>query len=157
MKDPRAWGATALVGLFVLASLAAIAHAKALLVPVVLALLLNFLLRNPVRWLERVKVPKPLGAGLLLVVLVGALGVAGNELREPAMEWLANAPRTLDGLERKIGRMMNLAESAGQQPWLLFRTVPNFGPTFRPAGPMEDLIGRQWMAPGLASFDIGEP
>ncbi|ANK81555.1 MAG: hypothetical protein TEF_12705 [Rhizobiales bacterium NRL2] len=59
--------------------------------------------------------------------------------------------------ERKIARMIKLAGTAGSFPWLLFGSIENFGPTFRPAGPMKELIGRQWLGLDLATFDIGAP
>lgn len=99
---PRSWHGTAVTGLFVLASLAALAAAKTLLFPIVLAAMLNFVLRVPVSWLRRMRCPKPVGAALVLLLVVGGLAFAVNGLRDPAMEWLGNAPRTLQGVERKV-------------------------------------------------------
>lgn len=111
---PSAWGVTALTGLFLLALLAAVGYAQAVLFPIVLAILLNFLLRNPVRWLERAKIPKAVSAAILLLVLVGGLGFGIAQLRQPASEWLANAPQSLAGLERAARRISEPVEKASE-------------------------------------------
>ena len=143
LRDPETLGATASTGLFVLALIAAITYAKPVLFPIVLALLLNFLLRNPVRWLEKVKIPKPVGAGLLILLLVGGMGFGGWQLREPAMEWLANAPRSLEGFERKVRRVTapvkEVSEAAAQ------------------VEEMTDVQGEQNRRRGVQQVEVKEP
>src|SRR3954452_24030407 len=64
----------ALVGLFVLAVLYTLHLAQAFILPIVLAVLLDFMLSPIVRVLKKRRIPEPLGAGLVVLGLVGALG-----------------------------------------------------------------------------------
>jgi predicted PurR-regulated permease PerM len=85
----------AITGLLVLAVLYTLYFAKAFLLPIVLAVLLDFLLSPVVRTLKRAKIPEPAGAALVLLALRGAVGFAGYSLAGPAREWMARAPETL--------------------------------------------------------------
>jgi predicted PurR-regulated permease PerM len=85
----------AITGLLVLAVLYTLYFAKAFLLPIVLAVLLDFLLSPVVRTLKRAKIPEPAGAALVLLALLGAVGFAGYSLAGPAREWMARAPETL--------------------------------------------------------------
>ena len=85
----------AITGLLVLAVLYTLYFAKAFLLPIVLAVLLDFLLSPVVRILKRAKIPEPAGAALVLLALLGAVGFAGYSLAGPAREWMARAPETL--------------------------------------------------------------
>lgn len=88
--------------LALLAVVAAVMLAKAVLLPMVLAFLLNFLLRAPVGWLERCRVPRPLGAVLAIAAITTVFTIGVVQLAEPAQEWLHLAPRTLSKLEGKL-------------------------------------------------------
>jgi hypothetical protein len=71
----------AITGLLVLAVLYTLYFARAFLLPIVLAILLDFLLSPIIRLLKRVRIPEPLGAALVVLVLLGALAACVN--REP--------------------------------------------------------------------------
>jgi predicted PurR-regulated permease PerM len=92
----------ALTGLLILAAFYTLYFARAFFLPIVLALLLSFLLSPVVRALNRLHVPYGLGAGLVIFVLLGSLGLGIYELAEPAYEWAEQAPRQLRRLERKL-------------------------------------------------------
>jgi predicted PurR-regulated permease PerM len=47
---------------------------------------------------------------VLLILAVGALGYGAERLREPAIEWLASAPSTLEGLERTVRNLREPVE-----------------------------------------------
>jgi hypothetical protein len=64
----------ALTGLFVLAAFYTLYFARAFFLPIVLAVLLDFLLSPLIRALKRARVPEPLGAALVIVVLLGGAG-----------------------------------------------------------------------------------
>ena len=85
----------ALVGLFVLATLYTLRLARPFILPVVFALLLDFLLTPAVRWLRRLRVPEPVGAALVLLALVGAMAGIGYYLAAPAASWVQRAPETM--------------------------------------------------------------
>ena len=92
----------AITGLFVLAAFYTLYFARAFLLPIVVALLLDFLLSPIIRGLRRVGVPQPVGAALVLLALVGALGFAIYELAGPAKEWAARAPESLRRVEDRV-------------------------------------------------------
>ena len=94
--------ATAVVGLFVLALFYTLYAAAGFFMPVVVALLLNFLLSPIVRFLGRLRIPAPLGAGLVLFGFVGILGVGAYNLAGPASAWVERAPQSLRQAERKF-------------------------------------------------------
>ena len=101
-------------GLLVLALFYTLAIAESFFFPIVLALLLNLLLRGPVGMMRRLHVPKPLGAALLLAVLLGGISFAVARFRDPASDLLANAPRMLRKVERKLREIRRPVEEATQ-------------------------------------------
>ena len=102
LRDPLGLTATATTGLLILALFYTLYAAASFFMPVVLALLLNFLLSPAVRFLERLRIPTPLGAGIVLVGLLAVVGVGGYYLATPATEWVQRAPQSLREAERKF-------------------------------------------------------
>jgi predicted PurR-regulated permease PerM len=92
----------AITGLLVLAVLYTLYFARAFLLPIVLAVLLDFLLSPVVRTLKRAKIPEPAGAALVLLALLGAVGFAGYSLAGPAREWVAKAPESLAKVQTRL-------------------------------------------------------
>ncbi len=76
--------------------------ARALLLPVFLAVLVSMLLDPIVRALARIMVPKALGAALVLLSIVTLLGVAIVQVSAPAGTWIERAPVLKAQLETKI-------------------------------------------------------
>ncbi len=76
--------------------------ASSVVLPVVVAILLSFLLRGPVRWLKKHKVREPLGAAVVVfgsgLLVVGALVL----LSGPASDWIARAPSAMGKVEAKL-------------------------------------------------------
>jgi predicted PurR-regulated permease PerM len=89
-------------GLFVLAGLAALYVASAIILPVVLAFILMLLLRPAVRLLERVHLPKPLGALLIILLVVGTLVGLVAALSVPAATWAERLPLGIPRLEAHL-------------------------------------------------------
>ena len=108
----------ALTGLFILAVFAALKVASVFFVPLTLALLLNFVFASTIRTLERIWVPPPLGALLVLGCLIGAVGFGAYQLAVPARDWLTKLPVTARQIERKlvdIKRSIRTMTRAGQE------------------------------------------
>jgi predicted PurR-regulated permease PerM len=89
-------------GILLLLTLYALKLASAFFIPVVLAVLLNYLFASVIRGLARLRIPAPLGAGLILFVLLGTLGFGIYQLASPARDWLAKLPETVEQVERKL-------------------------------------------------------
>lgn len=98
----RPKSATAMVGLLLLAVVAALYVAKDLLVPVTIAILLNLLLSPIVRYLARRHVSAVLSSAALLIMIVVALGAAISMLAGPADQWLNDAPSTIRQLRDEL-------------------------------------------------------
>jgi predicted PurR-regulated permease PerM len=92
----------AAAGLFVLAAFYTLYLGRSFFLPIVLALLLSFLLSPVVRFLRRLRLPNALGAGLVVLGLLGGLAWGVYELAGPAYEWAEKAPQTMRRLERKL-------------------------------------------------------
>jgi predicted PurR-regulated permease PerM len=101
MAHPRSRSIEATV-LTVLAVLYTIYVAREFLIPIVFALLLNFLLSPVIRRLARFHVPPPLGAAVVVVLLVGAIGGGAYELAGPAQRWATRAPQSFVKAEIRL-------------------------------------------------------
>ncbi|MGI9088227.1 MAG: AI-2E family transporter [Chthoniobacterales bacterium] len=108
----------ALTGLFVLALFYTLYFARAVLLPVVLALLLSFLLAPLVRSLSKIRIGAHFGAALLLLALVAMIGYAISFLAAPAAGWLEKAPYGLQQLQLKLlplrKPMQQVAQASGE-------------------------------------------
>jgi predicted PurR-regulated permease PerM len=92
----------ALVGIFILAVLYTIYLARAVLLPIILALLLTFLLRPLIRLLKKIKIPEVAGSSIIILVLIGMVGYGTEQLAPPADDWINRAPETLHSVEKKM-------------------------------------------------------
>jgi predicted PurR-regulated permease PerM len=92
----------AVTGLFVLAVFYTLYFARDILLPLVLATLLTLVLRPVMRLLIKIKIPQPIGAAMVVAGLLGGLGASAGLLIQPASEWIAKAPETLNQVERKL-------------------------------------------------------
>jgi predicted PurR-regulated permease PerM len=93
----------ALKGLFGIAFFYTLYFARALLLPFVLALLLNFLMRPVVRALKKINIPEVAGAALVMIALLGSAGYGVIRLSTPAAQWINKVPESLRQIESKVG------------------------------------------------------
>jgi predicted PurR-regulated permease PerM len=77
--------------------------AQAVFIPISLAILFALVLSSAVEALHRRRLPRSLSAILILVIFLGIMGVAVDQLWTPAQQWLANAPRTVKIISQKLG------------------------------------------------------
>lgn len=82
--------------------------------PLAIALVLFLLFKPVISALQRMYIPAPVGAALVLVTLVLSLGCVVFLLSEPANRWLQNAPVHLQEIEYKIRSVSRPAESISQ-------------------------------------------
>ena len=107
------------VALAILATLAifyTLHLARAFFLPIVLALLLDFLLRPVVRVLTKARIPEAIGAAVVLLAVIGVLGVGVYRLAGPAGAWVARAPGSMqvvrdrfESLRRPVARVTEAA------------------------------------------------
>jgi predicted PurR-regulated permease PerM len=86
----------------VLATFYTMYFARAFLVPIVFAVLLTFLLSPALRLLIRLHIPPPIGAAIIVVFLLGALGGGVYALADPAQNLANSAPQILAKANRKL-------------------------------------------------------
>jgi predicted PurR-regulated permease PerM len=103
-------GSLAVAGLFLLALVAFLRFAEAIVLPVVLAVLFYFLLKPAVMALKRLRIPRPIGAVLILAVVIGAFVTGLSTLQDPAREFLTKAPESVRKLESKARAMLGRVE-----------------------------------------------
>ncbi|MDQ2670238.1 MAG: AI-2E family transporter [Gemmatimonadota bacterium] len=100
----------AVVGLFVLAVLYTLHFAASFFLPIVVAVLLDFLLSPIVRALKRVRIPEPLGAGIVMAALAAIVVISGMRLAPAASGWLTRAPATFDRVEERLRELRRPVE-----------------------------------------------
>jgi predicted PurR-regulated permease PerM len=88
--------------LTVLAVLYTLYVARDFLIPIVFAVLLNFLLSPLIRRLARLHVRPPIGAAIVVILLVSAIGGGVYQLAGPAQRWLATAPQAFGNAQGKL-------------------------------------------------------
>ncbi|MDZ4811028.1 MAG: AI-2E family transporter [Pseudomonadota bacterium] len=104
VEDPRtnSWAVT---GLLLLAVLTVLHLARDLVLPVVIASILSLVFLPAVRGMKRLRIPVPLGAGIVVLALLAAFLGSVSYLAEPAGTWLARAPQSLREIEAKVRRI----------------------------------------------------
>jgi predicted PurR-regulated permease PerM len=105
----------ALVVLTLLAVLYTLHLAADFFLPIVVAILLNLLLSPSVRLLRNhLRIPVPLGAGIVIIVLLSVVGFGAYRLTPTASAWLARAPESLATLQRRVRPLRRSMERANQ-------------------------------------------
>jgi len=98
-SDPRTFF---LGGLFALGVFAVLYVASAIILPVVLAFVLNLLLQPAVRLLGRVHLPRAVGALLTVLLVIGVLVGLMAALSVPAATWAERLPEGIPRLEAHL-------------------------------------------------------
>jgi predicted PurR-regulated permease PerM len=104
--------------LLTLAVLAAVYMASSIILPVVLAFVLQLILQPAVRLLERVRLPRAVGALLAILLFVGALVGFVAALSVPAATWAEKLPEGIPRLETHmviLKRPIEVMQKAIQQ------------------------------------------
>ena len=89
-------------GQFLLMLLAACYFAGEIILPVILALVLNLVLQPVMRMLERLGVPQTLAALAIIAVLFGSAVGLGAALSGPAASWAQKMPEGLPRLQERL-------------------------------------------------------
>lgn len=114
VAPPRPRASTALMVLATLAVGYTLWAAQAVLLPILLAMFFA-LVGNPIlRGLQKIWIPRFIGALLVLLVGLAAAVMLGRQLVVPAGEWMQQAPRELRLLTPKLKRMTEPMQQANQ-------------------------------------------
>ncbi len=115
--------------LALVAGIAGLSAGEALLLPILLAILLTLLLTPAVDVLERIRLPRWLGALLVVAALLATLATAATQLAAPAQRWLnpkspewrklefriREIKRPLETIQGAQDRVADIAESGGER------------------------------------------
>jgi predicted PurR-regulated permease PerM len=89
-------------------------------IPVAMALLFALILSGPVEGLHKLRVPRSVSAGLILVLVVALMAGLVDFMWTPTQQWFAGAPRTMVIIKQKItpvarfmSRVEELRKNAG--------------------------------------------
>ena len=100
---PHDIGSVGILILAVLAIVYTLYFGKEILLPIALALVLKLLLQPAMRLLhERLRLPGPLAALLLIIAVFGAIAAVGFTISVPASGWIQKAPESLPLLKDKL-------------------------------------------------------
>jgi predicted PurR-regulated permease PerM len=99
----RSRSEVAVLALTVMASGVLLYFCQEALIPVALALLFSLILSTAVEALHRRGLPRGVSAFIMLVLFFAAIGAAVDAVWDPAQQWFKSAPKTLQGIERKLG------------------------------------------------------
>ena len=89
-------------GILLLGMLAGSYVAAEIILPIVLAFVLNLVMQPPMRWLERVHLPRGIAALVIILVLFGALAGLGTALSPPAASWAQKLPAGIPKLQERL-------------------------------------------------------
>ena len=108
------WPGYALPALLALATLYTLYFARELLLPIVGAYFLKLVFSPPVRRLKAWRIPEPLGAALVMGIVLGAGAVAAYSLSGPANDWIARAPSILRDARDEIRALTKPVENVSR-------------------------------------------
>lgn len=94
----------ALVTIMTIHVMGVLYFAKAVVMPVIVAIVLSLILSPIVRFLRRRRIPEAASAMLIVLLLTGGAGGAVYGLSEPASNWLDNAPQIAAEIRYKVWR-----------------------------------------------------
>ena len=124
----------ALIVLAVIAVIAALYLARAFLVPLLIGILASYTLRPIVDWLQALRIPRAVGAALVLAVLVGGgvwivqsvgdqatamiekLPDAARKLRQNLSSTRTTAPTALQNVQEAANELQGVAADVAQKP-----------------------------------------
>lgn len=88
--------------LAVLATIALLHFAAAVFIPLVVSILLSYALSPPVDWLSRRRVPRALGAAIVVIGIVAGLGALVYSLHDDAVAWLDRLPAAAQKFQNSL-------------------------------------------------------
>jgi predicted PurR-regulated permease PerM len=98
-----------------LALLYTLYFAREFLIPIAFAVLLNFLLSPLIRRMVRVHIKAPIGAAIIVLVLIAAVVEGGYQLSGPAQRWAMTAPESFARAEQKVRSIIRPVQQVTQR------------------------------------------
>jgi predicted PurR-regulated permease PerM len=134
---------TALWILAVLGVVFFLRSARALLIPIALAVLISYALEPVVAWLERHRVHRMLGSGVVLLLLLGGIAAGAYAVRDDARQLVEAAPKAAERARQLVTSQLGAGGEAlgkgGQTP---------SAPSSRGGADAEQAVGSSGQMPG---------
>jgi predicted PurR-regulated permease PerM len=102
MQMPVDIRSAALSVIAALALIIVLQHARSVLIPVVLGVLISYALTPMVSALAKARIPRPVGAAVAVAALLGAAGVGVYTLSDEAMAIVADVPEAARRLRQRV-------------------------------------------------------
>ncbi|MDO1529670.1 AI-2E family transporter [Fulvimonas sp. R45] len=97
---------------------------RTLLIPLVLAAFIGLALNPIVAFAARHRIPRALGASVLMLALIGAIGTGIGLLAQPALGWFHDAPRAIRSFVPKLEHLTRPLEAANRATQTLVNGHP---------------------------------
>ncbi len=117
------------------AVIAVLALGRPVFVPIALASVFAAVLRPIIRRMERLRIPAPVGASILLLGSLAILIAAGTALSEPAQQWMAKAPKAAASAGKKLRSLRHKFD------WISNAIQPATAPPTQAVGPVSPALG----------------
>jgi predicted PurR-regulated permease PerM len=104
----------ALTGIFVLGCFYTLYLAREFFLPVMLAVVMNFLLWPAVRALARIHIPEAIGAAMVMIICLAAIGFVSYEFSGPVSTWINRAPQLAQKVDRSIAKLRKPVEQVSK-------------------------------------------
>ena len=102
MPLPRNLQTLLLAGIFGILLLFALYFTGEIVLPIIFAFILYLVLQPLMRGAARLRIPKPLAALIIILVIFGGVGALGFTLSGPAADWISKAPGSLRRIEDRL-------------------------------------------------------
>jgi predicted PurR-regulated permease PerM len=149
-----------LLGIYLLLTCFALYFAADFVLPILVAILLKLVLAPLVRQVTRLRIPEPIGAGIVLSALTCIILYGGYALSAPAAEWVTRIPERLYVLRAHLRQMegpIDFLRDAGKSIDQLSEIAAPAEPV---AAPAQAVVAEPLFGPGLvlsetASLTVG--
>src|SRR4029077_19377196 len=102
MPLPRNLQTLLLMGIFAILAMFTLYFTGEVVLPIIFAFILYLLLQPLMRGAARLRIPKPLAALIVILVICGGVGALGFTLSGPAADWISKAPGSLQRIEDRL-------------------------------------------------------
>jgi predicted PurR-regulated permease PerM len=140
----------ALVVVAAIAVITALYFGRTFLVPIAFAMLLNAVFRPVVRGMQRLRIPAPVGATLVVLSLIGLMVAGGLLLQAPMHRWFTQLPQTFDQARAKLQRITQPVQKAAAVARQVERSARDLGSATQPSSQPASQPGGQPAAPAGA-------
>lgn len=112
LRAPVDAHSVALTVLAVLAGIFVLHWAKAVFIPLVIGLLISYALSPVVTWMEKWRIPRAIGAALLLLGIVSGIGSAAYSLSDEAAGMIETLPEAANKFRRTLSKALGTSDGA---------------------------------------------